>query len=190
MADYVEMLSHAQHDLSREVAGTLVQRMLPWCVFGCRVFVGLVFVLAGGAKLASPGSFMATLLAYDLLPVAAQRPLALILPWVEIVTGGYLLAGFFTRTAAWMSIGLLATFSFAIGQALFRGLSLKDCGCFGDLMQALPLLAPLLGGADAGAGDIVRDVIYAALAVVVAFGPASPLSVDGVLARRAMPPSV
>jgi hypothetical protein len=118
------------------------------------------------------------------LPVAAIRPLALTLPWIELLIGGYLLAGLFTRAAAWAAIALLAVFSAAIAQALLRGLSLENCGCFGELTQSFPQLAFVLGGASVGPGDIVRDAVYALLALVVAVGPPTPFSVDAWLASR------
>jgi uncharacterized membrane protein YphA (DoxX/SURF4 family) len=153
-------------------------------VLGSRIAVGLVFLLAGGSKLASPGSFSAALVAYDLLPIAVVHPVTLLLPWVEVLTGAWLLLGLFTRAAAWLAIALLVLFSAAIAQAMARGLSLQDCGCFGGLTQVVPVLALFLGGKDAGAADVVRDGVYAILALVVALGPAAPYSVDGLLGRE------
>src|SRR5690242_12168857 len=74
---------------------------LVWPVLVCRLAVGLLFAAAGIAKLLEPGSFTATLLAYAVLPVGLIRPLALTLPWLEVLVGVYLLAGFFARLAAW-----------------------------------------------------------------------------------------
>jgi hypothetical protein len=48
----------------------------------------------------------------------------------------------------------------------------------------VPYLALLLGGASAGAADVVRDAAYALLALAVALGPPTPFSLDAVLARR------
>jgi uncharacterized membrane protein YphA (DoxX/SURF4 family) len=157
---------------------------LAWVTFAARLAVGAVFVLAGVTKLVNPGSFSATLLAYDVLPVDLLRPVALILPWLEVVVGLYLLAGMFTRVAAWAAIALLAVFMVAITQALLRGLSLEDCGCFGDITSAVPALQYVLGGSTLGAADVVRDGVYAALALLVALGPPTPLGVDGLLAAQ------
>lgn len=158
---------------------------LAWVPLACRLAVGVLFVAAGAAKLLEPGSFTATLLAYQVLPVGLIRPLALTLPWLEVLLGAYLLVGLFTRMAAWAAIAFLLVFIGAIGQALLRGISLQDCGCFGSLTTQLPWLSPVLGGADAGAGDLVRDAVYVLLALVVAFGPDTPFAVDNHLGRRA-----
>jgi uncharacterized membrane protein YphA (DoxX/SURF4 family) len=168
-------------DQSRALSGW---SPLAWITFAARLAVGAVFVLAGTTKLVNPGSFSATLLAYDVLPVDLLRPVALALPWVEVVVGLYLLAGLFTRVAAGAAIALLVVFMVAITQALLRGLSLEDCGCFGDITSALPALQYVLGGATLGAADVVRDGVYAAMALLVALGPATPLSIDGLLAAQ------
>ena len=161
------------------------QARLAWVTFAARLAVGAVFVLAGATKLVNPGSFSATLLAYDVLPVDLLRPVALALPWLELVVGLYLLAGLFTRVAAWGAVAMLAVFMVAITQALLRGLSLEDCGCFGDLTASVPALRYFLGGSTLGAVlDVLRDAVYAALALLVALGPATPLSIDGLLAAQ------
>jgi uncharacterized membrane protein YphA (DoxX/SURF4 family) len=167
--------------MARLTAATNFATPMParWLVFACRIVVGCIFVLAGVTKLANPGSFAATLLAYSVLPAAAVRPLALTLPWVELLVGAYLLVGLFTRAAAWSAIALLVVFSAAIAQAVARGLSLDHCGCFGDVTAAVPALSLILGGESAGAGDILRDAIFALLALAVAIGPPTPASIDG-----------
>ena len=42
----------------------------------------------------------------------------------------------------------------------------------------------LLGGADAGPQDLIRDGVLALLALLVLFGPPTPLAVDRLLFRR------
>jgi uncharacterized membrane protein YphA (DoxX/SURF4 family) len=155
-----------------------------WLALAARLAIGLIFLLAGVSKLAAPGTFSATLLAYNLLPVDLLHPVSLILPWIEVVVGLYLLAGMFTRATAWTAIVMLVVFMLAIGQAVLRGLSLEDCGCFGSITSAVPALQYVLGGSSLGPADIVRDAVFAALALLVALGPATPYSVDALLARR------
>lgn len=156
----------------------------PVAILCSRLVLGALFLTAGIIKLVQPGPFAATLMAYQLLPIALLRPLALVLPWIEVLTGAYLLAGLFTRAAAGAALGLLAVFMVALGQAMARGLSLENCGCFGDLTTRVPALAPFLGGTAAGGGDLLRDAALAGLALVVILGPPSPFSVDRRLASQ------
>ncbi len=156
----------------------------PVAVLCSRLVLGVLFLAAGVIKLAQPGPFAATLMAYQVLPIELVRPLALVLPWIEVLTGAYLLAGLFTRAAAGAALGLLAVFMVALGQAMARGLPLENCGCFGDLTTRVPALAPFLGGTAAGAGDLLRDAVLALLALAIILGPPSPFSLDGRLAGR------
>jgi uncharacterized membrane protein YphA (DoxX/SURF4 family) len=95
-----------------------------------------------------------------------------------------LIAGLFTRFAGWSAIGLLLVFCAVIGQALLRGLSLDDCGCFGGIVEAVPQLSIVLGGTSLGPQDIVRDLIYALIALPVAVWGSTLLSVDAWQASR------
>lgn len=156
----------------------------PWLALACRLGIGAIFVLAGGVKLANPGSFAATLLAYNILPVEAIRPFALTLPWVEAGIGLLLIAGLFTRQVAALAVATLVIFSAAIAQALARGLSLDDCGCFGDVASSIPALGLFLGGKDTGWLDVIRDLMYAGIAVVVIAGPDSPFRAESLLERQ------
>lgn len=157
---------------------------IDWLAFGCRIFVGLIFLLAGVMKIVNPGSFAAALLAYGVLPVEALRPFSLVFPWIEIFIGVYLLAGFFSRQAAWAAIGMLALFCAVIAQALLRGRSLEDCGCFGGITEVIPQLTLILGGSTLGWNDVLRDLAYAAVAAVVVWRGVTPLSVDAAMAAR------
>jgi uncharacterized membrane protein YphA (DoxX/SURF4 family) len=75
--------------------------------------------------------------------------LAPVLPWVEIVLGGLLVADLFTPWAAGAAVVLLAGFTVAIAVHLKRGDDVP-CGCFGaaskrpvgtrDLVRNLALL--------------------------------------------------
>ncbi|MBI4770504.1 MAG: DoxX family protein [Chloroflexi bacterium] len=86
-------------------AGTLLARAL----------VGGVFLIAGIAKLkARPGQFLNAILGYDLLPEPIATVLARGLPWLEVTAGGLLIAGLWTRFAAFLGAGLLLVFSGAV----------------------------------------------------------------------------
>ncbi|MCS6803248.1 MAG: DoxX family membrane protein [Dehalococcoidia bacterium] len=156
-----------------------------WLTVACRLAIGALFLLAGGAKLAEPGSFSAALVAYAILPVGMVYWVSLLFPWGEVLLGLLLLSGTFTRAAAWTAIGLLLLFSALIAQALLRGLSLEDCGCFGGITEAVPALSLILGGRSVGWHDVVRDLIYALIALPVAVRERSVLSLDAWRERQA-----
>jgi len=95
--------------------------------------LGGIFIGAGALKLVHPAAFHADLLAYGIgAPDVFFRFVAVVLPWVEIVSGGLLLADLWTETAGVLVTGLCFVFVLVLGQAVLRGLELK-CGCFGEL---------------------------------------------------------
>lgn len=150
-----------------------------------RLLLGAVFVLAAGGKLAAPAEFATVVERYQLLPQPAVLPVATGLPWLELLLGLYLLVGLFTRISAAVALTLLAVFTAALTSALLRGLPLEGCGCFGSVvLQQMPVIGWLLGGADAGPQDLIRDGVLALLALLVLFGPPTPLAVDRLLFRR------
>jgi len=152
-----------------------------WLTLAARLLLGAIFLLAGGAKLGTPAAFASALTAYRLLPAALVPAVAFALPWLEVLIGVYLVLGLFTRWAALAALGL---FMLALSAALLRGLPLAGCGCFGALgWERLPVLGLLLGGADAGPGDLVRDASYALLALLVLRGPPSAWALDRHLGR-------
>lgn len=165
-------------NVSQNIGARRLQELLDWVSVGCRLAVGALFLLAGGAKLAEPGSFSAALVAYAILPIGFIYWVSLLFPWVEVLLGLLLVSGTFTRAAAWTAIGFLLMFSVLIAQALLRGLSLDDCGCFGGITEAVPALSIVLGGKSLGWHDVVRDVVYALVALPVALRGHTPLSLD------------
>lgn len=102
-------------------------------VLFARTLVGGVFLLAGLAKLkARPSQFLNAILGYDLLPKPMAIVLARGLPWLEVIAGGALVVGLWSRFTALLATGLLLVFSSAVAISLLRG---KDqaCGCFHSL---------------------------------------------------------
>ncbi len=131
-----------------------------------RVAVGAVFIWAGALKIGHADVFAAQITAFGIVPHALIAPLALLLPVFEIVLGGYLIAGLYTRVAAVIAAIQLAIFATAIASAVMRGLSLS-CGCFGPGDKTVTSWP-----------EVVRDVAVAAVAVFVAWQAPGMLALD------------
>lgn len=117
-----------------------------------RLIVGGVFVFSGFTKLMSPPEeFAEAIRSYQVAPQLFLYPLALMLPWVELLTGAFLCLGLFSRIAATAAAAQLAIFMVVISAAMINGVDLKDCGCFGAIglkespLQTLIRDAILLG---------------------------------------------
>lgn len=87
--------------------------------------VGLALIAAGVLKLADGPGWPRQ--AADL---GVARPLALIVPWVEIVIGALLTAQLLEPWSAWAAIIMLVAFTILIGMRLRDG-SRPPCNCFG-----------------------------------------------------------
>ena len=94
-----------------------------------RVSLGAVFIVASLDKIQNPEAFATNIANYRLLPYVLINGMAVWLPWMEIITGTFLVLGIWTRAATIIVCGLLVVFSIAIAQALIRGLDIS-CGCF------------------------------------------------------------
>jgi len=94
-----------------------------------RVALGAVFIVASLDKIQNPEAFATTIANYRLLPYKVINGIAIVLPWLEVVTGTLLVLGVWIRAGTMIVCGLLMVFSIAIAQALARGLDIS-CGCF------------------------------------------------------------
>ena len=94
-----------------------------------RIALGAVFIVASIDKLRHPQAFAAAIANYRLLPYTVINTTAIVLPWLEVITGTVLVLGVWIRASTMIVWGLLFVFSVAISQALFRGLDIS-CGCF------------------------------------------------------------
>lgn len=101
----------------------------PLIVSLLRVALGAVFIVASLDKIQNPEAFATNIANYRILPYIFINGIAIVLPWLEVVTGTVLVLGVWTRASAMIVSGLLLAFSIAISQALARGLDIS-CGCF------------------------------------------------------------
>ncbi len=96
-----------------------------------RIILGVVFIFASIEKIAFPELFALNVQAYKILPTSLVNITALIVPWMELICGIFLISGVFVRSSSVILSGLLVVFIILIFSALLRGLKI-DCGCFGS----------------------------------------------------------
>jgi len=138
-------------------------RVMAWCTspfISClfRWLLGALFLYAGVVKAADPHGFSLALYNYHLLPGWLINPLAIILPWVELMAGVSLLVGIWTQGGALLASALLAIFALALGISLIRGLDIA-CGCFSTSSGAEPITWLYL----------VRDLILLGMGAYILF---------------------
>jgi len=98
--------------------------------------LGAVFLYASRDKIAAPRDFARIVYHYQILGpngtvgFVPANTLAVVLPWLEAVCGVLLITGFWRREAAALTALMLAVFIGAAGSALYRGIDIRNCGCF------------------------------------------------------------
>ena len=128
-----------------------------------RILLGIIFIYASYDKILDPAGFSKNIHNFHITPIAIENIIALILPWLELIIGIFLIFGLFLDGTINITIALLMFFIIVLSQAVFRGIDVH-CGCFKT-------------EADAGTTDlrlelikrIGEDFIYLGMAYVVKF---------------------
>ncbi|MCF8142398.1 MAG: DoxX family membrane protein [Deltaproteobacteria bacterium] len=98
-------------------------------VLVARLILGAVFIYASMDKIAHPEAFAEVVHNYQILPDALVNLTAIVLPWLELVTGAFLVIGLFREGTVSIVTLLLTIFFGAVIFNLARGLDIH-CGCF------------------------------------------------------------
>lgn len=126
----------------------------------CSLAVGAVLLLSGFSKLLDAADFARVLGGFRALPPRAVKPIAVFIPAIELVVGGWLALGSHgTNAAAVVAGGLFIVFAIMIARTLLRGGSI-ECGCFGRIFGERKTSWLTVG----------RNAFLAAMAMVAALG--------------------
>ena len=94
-----------------------------------RIILGFVFIFASYHKILDPASFSDNIHNFHLTPAAVENIAGLVLPWLELILGVFLIFGVFLEGSTSLTIGLYIFFIIILSQAVFRGIDVH-CGCF------------------------------------------------------------
>ena len=128
-----------------------------------RVILGIIFIYASYDKILDPSGFSRNIHNFHVTPIAVENLAALIIPWLELIIGIFLIFGLFLEGTTSIIIALLVFFIIILSQAVIRGIDIH-CGCFKI-------------EADAGTTDlhielikhIFEDIIFLGMAFIVKF---------------------
>lgn len=99
------------------------------------LLLAVIFAVSGAAKVRALDAFVGVVANYRLLPDFLLRPVALLLPPLELVIAFALLVPASQAWAAGLAALLLVTFAVAMAINLGRGRAAIDCGCAIGLMK-------------------------------------------------------
>ncbi len=128
-----------------------------WIELASRWILGITFIYASYYKIISPADFAKIIYGYDLFPGVLINLIAIILPFIELVSGLVLLIGIYPRSAALIINGMLFVFIIVLSINFVRGHEF-NCGCF-SVGEA--------GYINSAGQWIFRDIIYFVLGIYV-----------------------
>lgn len=94
-----------------------------------RIIIGGIFIYASHDKLFNQEEFSKAIYNYKMLPNAFINIFAVIIPYLELFAGLFLILGIYKRGSSLIIIILLIIFIIALTQAYARNLDI-DCACF------------------------------------------------------------
>lgn len=138
-------------------------------MFLIRLILGGIFIYASLDKIYHPTAFAQTINNYQIFPDAFINLTAIILPWVELLLGFFLIVGLWLPGATILVNLLLLAFFSTLAFNAARGLNVH-CGCFGSSE----------GGNISMAWYLLRDAFFLLLGVCLflqVFSRKSPESI-------------
>jgi putative oxidoreductase len=131
-----------------------------------RVALGGFFVYASLDKIANPAAFAKIVYQWQVVGPVPSNLVAIVLPWVELLSGLALIVGLWKREAALVVALMLVMFLGAAASVLARGIDVENCGCTSVSKSAEPSFFKGVGWFLVG-----RNLLMLASAVVLIAAP-------------------
>jgi len=128
----------------------------PFVALILRLYIAGLFIYAGMVKINYTAEFSETIASYRMVPYWGVNAMAIMMPWIELVSGVLLLCGIRVRSAIVVVGSLLMMFTAGIAINLIWKAPI-DCGCFHTLGDTINWKT------------LVRDLIWVAMAAHVFF---------------------
>lgn len=101
----------------------------PYTAVAFRLLLGWSFIIASMSKIPYPAEFAENVAGFQMVPIWGVNLQALIMPWMEMLSGLFLILGIRTRASASIIGALLWVFIIGLTVNLINGTPI-NCGCF------------------------------------------------------------
>lgn len=154
----MEKAEHAGGTMSRKTAPGYLACVLtsPYAALLLRFYIGGIFIFASMYKINYGAEFAQSIASYQLAPWWSVNLLAITMPWLELICGIMLVAGFRVRSAVTVIAGLLFLFSAAVFINLLRDAPIS-CGCFSSAESPISWMT------------LIRDMTWLAMCLHIFF---------------------
>jgi len=125
----------------------LYSKLDRWAFSVLRFIIGGIFVYAAIPKIIEPGAFAKVIYNYQILPNMLVKPAAIMLPWLELFAGAFIILGVWLEGALIIYNLLMLIFIAALIFNTGRGLDIH-CGCFSQEPEDMINM-----------GTIIRDLL-------------------------------
>ncbi len=130
----------------------------PAVILVFRLVLAVIFISAALPKIVDTAGFAEDIANYKILPLIMINVTAMVVPWLELISGLSLLNGYYMRSGAIIVLCLNVVFMAAAGSAMARGLDI-NCGC------------ETIANTDGKVGwDLIaQDILWSLMALAVIF---------------------
>lgn len=143
----------------------------PFIQLIARLTVGFVFLAFSLDKIVEPAEFAKSMTNYQILPSFLINISSLILPWVELLIGVFLIVGVRLKASSLISTGLLSIFIIAVAIAWAKGLDI-NCGCSATKPQSV------------GLPKILENTAMLVLSIIIYYFPNSKFTFERFLKKE------
>lgn len=140
-----------------------------------RIAMGMLFIFSGIFKVIDLDAFGKVIIRYNILPEIIIPYVAIVLPFLELIVGLFLILGFRIKSASLISAALIALFTVVIAINVARGVSF-DCGCFE--------LSRFGINEDISFTLILRDIAFLILLLIIYNAKKHYYSLDSIIERH------
>lgn len=108
----------------------------PTAIFILKIVLGLLFLISGILKIPNLKKFHNIVLQFRILKGTLAKLFSYTLPFIETITGIFLLLGLYLKIFSALTVLLLLSSTIAVSYALYKKNKLKDCGCYGGVIKS------------------------------------------------------